>query len=183
MRITKHSWYQTPKTCTIDVFVECDDLRKEAAVEDLELALDGDMMRVSFKQKIEGVFECELRGEVESVSFELHRKKLELFLKKKEEKMWDSLEKKTEETEWKNEYPSSAKKKCNWEVDDKEVSGPPAGESATQFFFQQLYKSGSEEQRRAIMKSMEESGGTVLNNKWEDVKDKKVDRYKDKTKE
>ena len=41
--------------------------------------------------------------------------------------------------------------------------------------FRKIYESGSEEQRRAMNKSFQESGGTVLSTNWNEVMKDKVD--------
>ena len=42
-------------------------------------------------------------------------------------------------------------------------------------FFKKIYGQGSEEQRRAMMKSFQESNGTVLSTNWEEVGQKPVE--------
>ena len=37
-------------------------------------------------------------------------------------------------------------------------------------FFQKIYANATEEQKRAMMKSFQTSGGTVLSTNWDDVK-------------
>ncbi len=50
------------------------------------------------------------------------------------------------------------------EKDDKTMFG----------LFNNLYEKGDDDTRRAMIKSLEESNGTVLNTNWADVKSKKV---------
>lgn len=54
---------------------------------------------------------------------------------------------------------------------EKEEKAPP-GENAMNQFFQQIYKDASEETRRAMVKSYQTSGGTVLSCNWDEVKEK-----------
>jgi suppressor of G2 allele of SKP1 len=51
------------------------------------------------------------------------------------------------------------------DLDDKdEIEG-----DETSHFFKKLYKDASAEQQRAMMKSYQESGGTVLSTDWSNV--------------
>jgi len=70
----------------------------------------------------------------------------------------------------KHVYPSSSKKKKNWDqvvaqVEEEKLEG----EQALNKVFQDIYGKGSEEQRRAMIKSFVESGGTVLSTNWDEV--------------
>jgi suppressor of G2 allele of SKP1 len=75
-------------------------------------------------------------------------------------------------------YPSSAKVKHNWQKLDKEIEGDMLdhyedyGMDSGDILFKQIYQNGDEEKRRAMMKSFQTSGGTVLSTDWNDVKSK-----------
>lgn len=67
-------------------------------------------------------------------------------------------------------YPSSAKNKVNWdkfEVEDDE-------EQTADDFFNKLYKDADPDTKRAMKKSMEESGGTTLSTDWKDVGSRRI---------
>ncbi|MEN2498091.1 MAG: hypothetical protein MHMPM18_002413 [Marteilia pararefringens] len=46
------------------------------------------------------------------------------------------------------------------------------------FFFSQLYKNASDDTKRAMQKSFEQSKGSVLSTNWNEVKDKDITPYK-----
>ncbi|KAJ3112617.1 rRNA-processing endoribonuclease [Phlyctochytrium bullatum] len=72
-------------------------------------------------------------------------------------------------------YPSSSKKKPNWDALAKSVEEEkPEGEAALNALFQQIYRDASEETRRAMVKSFVESNGTCLSTNWDEVGKGKV---------
>jgi suppressor of G2 allele of SKP1 len=84
---------------------------------------------------------------------------------------------KTNDTESAPSYPTSSKKGTkNWDKLAKEDLGEEddlEGDETTRFF-KTLYKGAGEEQQRAMMKSYQESGGTVLSTDWSSVGSKFV---------
>jgi suppressor of G2 allele of SKP1 len=83
-------------------------------------------------------------------------------------------------------YPTSSKKGVkNWDKVAKELTSPSNGEKEDPYedfeggddagrFFKGLYAGATPEQRRAMMKSYQESGGTVLSTDWSDVGSKTI---------
>lgn len=59
-------------------------------------------------------------------------------------------------------------------LDDDDVNDKPQGEDALNKLFQQIYGNGTDEQRRAMIKSFTQSGGTVLSTNWDDVGHREV---------
>merc|ERR1711869_77543 len=67
-------------------------------------------------------------------------------------------------------YPSSNTKKKNWNDTEKELADEkPEGDEALNKLFRDIYGNASEETRRAMNKSFQTSGGTVLSTNWGDV--------------
>lgn len=72
--------------------------------------------------------------------------------------------------------PSSSHYTKDWDKlahqiqEDKEE-----GDAELNQLFQQIYSDGSDETRKAMMKSFSESGGTVLSTNWKDIGEKKVE--------
>ena len=72
-------------------------------------------------------------------------------------------------------YPTSSKNKKNWDQLDKEITKEmslekPEGDAALNTLFKQIYERSDEETRRAMIKSYQTSGGTVLSTNWDEVK-------------
>lgn len=63
-----------------------------------------------------------------------------------------------------------SEKKKDWDKITKELDeDKPEGEQALNQMFQQIYANGNEDTRRAMMKSFQTSGGTVLSTNWNEV--------------
>ena len=60
----------------------------------------------------------------------------------------------------------------DWSKIEKELLAedePLSGDGSLEEFFKNIYSNASEDQRRAMMKSFQTSGGTVLSTNWDDV--------------
>jgi suppressor of G2 allele of SKP1 len=71
-------------------------------------------------------------------------------------------------------YPSSSKKQKDWSKIDQEIDSElnkekPEGEAAMNTLFKQIYERSDPETRRAMIKSYQTSGGTVLSTNWGEV--------------
>lgn len=65
----------------------------------------------------------------------------------------------------------------NWDQIDREIqkdldSEKPEGDSALNGLFKQIYERADPDTRRAMMKSYQTSGGTVLSTNWNEVAEK-----------
>lgn len=74
-------------------------------------------------------------------------------------------------------YPTSSKNKKNWDAIDKDITKEeanekPEGDQALNALFKQIYERADENTRRAMIKSYQTSGGTVLSTNWEEVASK-----------
>jgi len=70
--------------------------------------------------------------------------------------------------------PYSMKRDHDWEdlaveVIKEEENEKPEGDAALQKLFQKIYGDGNEDMRRAMNKSYQLSGGTVLSTDWKEV--------------
>jgi len=67
--------------------------------------------------------------------------------------------------------------KRNWDEIDREIkkdleNEKPEGDAALNGLFKQIYERADPDTRRAMMKSYQTSGGTVLSTNWNEVADK-----------
>ena len=79
-----------------------------------------------------------------------------------------------------HKYPSSKHMYSDWDklakqLQDEEKTENLEGDAALNRLFQQIYSDGSDEVKRAMNKSFQESGGTVLSTNWKDIKKEKVE--------
>lgn len=71
-------------------------------------------------------------------------------------------------------YPTSSKQKKDWGKLDREIEKDlarekPEGDQALNSLFKQIYERADEDTRRAMIKSYQTSGGTVLSTNWDEV--------------
>lgn len=65
--------------------------------------------------------------------------------------------------------------KKNWDAIIDEFEKEEEQNQGVNEMFQKIYESGNEDVRRAMNKSFQESGGTVLSTNWSNVAEKKVE--------
>jgi len=121
--------------------------------------------------------DIDLCGEIipEESSTSFLSTKIEIKLKKSSPSKWKTLEDTGEPLKQWDSISSSTSgtqnKKKNWDkIVEEETKGEKLdGEESLNKVFQDIYANASEEQKRAMMKSYLESGGTVLSTNWDEV--------------
>jgi suppressor of G2 allele of SKP1 len=194
----KHDWYQSADTVTVNI------LAKGAPKDTTTVEFEKDTLSVSFPvQGSDSDYNFNADPLYASIDpsqskFRVTPNKVEITLKKVASGVkWHNLEgdRKVEDAsedkvaipshvltgpttqESAPAYPTSSKTGAkNWDklasedLDDKdEMEG-----DETSHFFKKLFKDGTPEQQRAMMKSYQESGGTVLSTDWSNVGKKTV---------
>jgi len=79
------------------------------------------------------------------------------------------------------QYPSSSCRRHDWDRVDKEIQKElskekPEGDEALNELFREIYSKGDEDTRRAMIKSFQTSGGTVLSTNWDEVRRENYDK-------
>lgn len=187
--LPRYEWMQNAEKVFLTFFVKSlkpTDVKVEKAPHSLKVEIKNPY---SAEQEPEVfVFDIpELRHEIrpEVSSCEIYQTKLELVLAKKiVGETWAALEAVKEiapaPTPAASVYPSS-KKKIDWSKVEKDLTAELEaeqldGEAALQKLFRDIYGRGDEDTRRAMIKSFQTSGGTVLSTNWSDVKEKDYEK-------
>jgi len=168
----RHEWYQSASHVTVNIFA------KNTKKEDTNIDLQEKALFVTIKisDSNEYHLDLNLRDNIvpseSSISF--LSTKIEIIMKKTRQGQWKTLEDTGEAPAQvvPTATPTSAiRPKKNW---DKIVEDNTKGEQLDNTdplnkVFQDIFANGSEDQKRAMMKSYLESGGTVLSTNWDDV--------------
>lgn len=182
----RHDWVQNNDAVTITLYIK-DTERKDVAV---EMEKKSASVTVQMLAGREYSMEWDLFDEIvpEKSTHTVLRTKIEMRLVKAHPGVaWRSLTADASDpadAAFSRPTPPSAAPTSskngpkNWDkiVSDFEAEEPkPEGDAALDALFKQIFANGTDEQRRAMVKSYTESGGTVLSTNWDDVKNRHVD--------
>ncbi|GAA5879799.1 hypothetical protein JCM16303_004184 [Sporobolomyces ruberrimus] len=196
----RHEWYQTDSEVVVSVFVRNvkeEDLKVEIEPKSLSLS-------IHLPTGSDIVFDLDpLAHEIDPKrsSYRVLQPKIEIKLTKVDAGIkWDKVEGEDQgaaqkpnaptpsaQTSSTHAYPSSSRKRHDWdkiikdaaEEDEKlqkDISKDPnaGGDRALNDMFQKLYADATDDQRKAMIKSYQESNGTALSTDWSDVSKKKT---------
>jgi len=191
-----YKWHQTDNRVYIEINYA---LKKK---EDLNITIEKKKVSISFPVDTSSNYELnlELFDEIDTQNstYNVHLNRIEVQLEKiLKGRNWtllerpDSLNEKILETvvpkpvsqnnapQATPVYPSSSKTKKDWSKIDREIEEDMkknkddyADEDPLNKFFKEIYKNADENTRKAMMKSFQTSGGTVLSTNWDEVKEK-----------
>jgi len=173
----KREWYQSNTHVFVTMFaknVEPDSCKTEFKDQELSIAFllpgSADEEYQVDLDLFDAVVPAECRCEVSKL-------KVELSLAKKNAGFnWRDLEKREEVAYAPDQpaYPTSSKQKRDWSQIDRDIdtelkNEKPAGDEALNKLFKEIYDRADDETRRAMNKSFQTSGGTVLSTNWGEV--------------
>ncbi|OAD53886.1 Suppressor of G2 allele of SKP1 like protein [Eufriesea mexicana] len=186
----KHDWYQTESHVVVPVLAK--------GAKNVKVIYEQRSLSVTalLPSGNEYSLELDLAHPIvtDQCSHKVDPSKIEIKLKKQDGIMWTTLEgnpiaQKTvqpipQEILQAGNQPEknlvTGRKQRDWNKVEKEIEKQEAeeklvGEAALCALFQQIYGSGSDEVKRAMNKSIQESGGTVLSTNWAEVSKGKVE--------
>lgn len=172
-----HAWYQTNTHVVLT-------LDSNANLNTLEFILEKKQIKILTPDSDKPVWEMNLSNSILPESSTITKKdhKAELKLKKEIDHFnWVTIDRsKVNEVVSNSQpiYPTSSKVKKDWNNLEKEINKELAEDAKNDpnegmmRLFKEIYGNASEETRRAMIKSYQTSGGTVLSTNWDEVKDK-----------
>jgi suppressor of G2 allele of SKP1 len=171
----KREWYQNNTHVMITIFqkgMERDRVRLEFHDRSLSLNMqlpgDGDDSYSLELDLFDAIVPDKCTVEVSKVKVEIS------LVKKSVGVQWKDLEYTQVLQEEAAAYPSSSKVKKDWSQIDRDIdselkSEKPQGDEALNKLFKEIYEKADDETRRAMNKSFQTSGGTVLSTNWGEV--------------
>merc|ERR1712137_2987 len=174
----RREWYQNNTHVYITIFV------KNISREQCEIAFEEDGFSLTIRSSEDADKEYQLNLELsdaikpDECKLEVSKVKVEVILAKKNLVQWRDLEKRDDAipdvSPSQPAYPTSAKQKRDWGQIDSEMerelkAQKPEGEEALNTLFREIYGKADDETRRAMNKSFQTSGGTVLSTNWGEV--------------
>lgn len=175
-----HNWYQNGTHVFLNL-----ELNTNLSSDEFTVEIQKKDVKLYQKNSNNVIFHMNIANSVipEQSSFTINGRKVEIKLKKEIEHFnWVTVDRaRVEETSAASKlasYPTSSKVKKDWDNLNKEITkelnedaknDPNEGMMS---LFRQIYDRGDEATRRAMIKSMQTSGGTVLSTNWGEVADK-----------
>jgi len=190
LKSVRRDWYQTDTHVIVTVLikkVKADDVSVNYTPDSLDFSVKIPDKDVTYELKMA----LEKKIDPETSAFKITPSKIEIRLKKADGFRWTNLGEDKAATkkhvhenpppyETVPNYPTSSKTVKNWDRLEKEVVQEEKdekleGDAALNKLFQQIYGDASEETKRAMNKSFQESNGTVLSTNWKDISEKKTE--------
>ncbi|CAK4668103.1 hypothetical protein LEN26_012352 [Aphanomyces euteiches] len=182
----RHEWYQSPTHVTVSVF------QKNLKPEDVVVQFQAQKLIVQFTINGSTVTALDMTlfspiDENDS-SYRISSVKVEIKMKKAQPSPWDQLDRSATTAAApvvtgvvSKQPPKPYASNRDWNKIDKNLTEEleqekPEGEAAMQKLFADIYAKADENTRRAMNKSFQTSGGTVLSTNWNEVAEKDYEK-------